>query len=462
MLRFFNTIARKIENFTPLDPPKVRMYTCGPTVYDYMHIGNLRTFVLSDLLFRVLTYNGYQVKSIQNITDIDDKIVKRAKEENKTISEVSQEFTQSFLDDVNKLNIHWEAGKHPRATDYITDIAKYVKALLDKGFAYKEKDGSVYFDISKFPNYGRLSKLEKRELKTGTRILSDEYTKDDVQDFALWKAVPKGEIDSFESELGWGRPGWHIECSVMSQKTLGDTFDIHVGGVDLIFPHHENEIAQSEAKTGKEFVKFFIHGEHVLVEGKKMSKSLGNVYTLQDVVERGFDRLALRYLFLTAHYRDKLNFTWKSLQAAQTAYDKLIGFMEEKFSRKAGSHLLPLQSIETYRTEFFNQMNNDLGTPNALAVLWEMLKSNIPGKDKSDLLLSFDEVLGLGLNKQVSKKEPEIPEEIIRLIKEREKLREKEEWAKADDLRERIERMGYFVEDTIKGSKIKKKKMLPT
>lgn len=463
MIKLFNTPTRKIEEFQSIEKGKVRMYTCGPTVYNFMHIGNLRTFALSDLLFRVLESNGYEVKSIQNITDIDDKIVKRAREENKTISEVSQEFTQAFLDDISRLNINWKASEHPRATDYISAIAQYVRELLDKGFAYKEKDGSVYFDISKFPNYGRLSRIEKDKLKTGTRVLSDEYTKDDVQDFALWKAVPNGEIGSFESELGWGRPGWHIECSVMSQKTLGDTFDIHVGGVDLIFPHHENEIAQSEAKTGKEFVRFFIHGEHVLVDGRKMSKSLGNYYILKDLEKRGFEPLALRYLFLTAHYRDKLNFTWESLGAAQNAFDRLLDLMSGFSQSRDQLSGEKSQKLDDLRERFMQEINNDLGTPAALAVLWEVVKSNIPNRDKIELLISFDEVLGLDLvkNAKLKVRSSKIPKEVTTLLTQREKLRKDGKWEEADKIKEKIEEMGYIIEDMPSGVKLKKKRVLP-
>lgn len=453
MIKIYNSLSRKIEEFKPINSLHVRMYTCGPTVYDYMHIGNLRTFVLSDILFRALQFNGYKVKSVQNITDIDDKIIKRAKERHQEISEVAREFTQYFLDDVNKLNIPWKKGEQPRATEYINQIASYVKALMEKGLAYKGEDGSIYFDISKFPNYGKLSRLDKRELKTGTRILSDEYSKDNIQDFALWKAVPQGEMGSFESELGWGRPGWHIECSVMSQATLGDTFDIHVGGVDLIFPHHENEIAQSEGKTGKKFVNYFIHGAHMLVEGKKMSKSLNNFYTLQDVEKKGFDSLALRYLYLQTHYRQEMNFTWEALEGAQNALNRL--------REEAVSFGEPKGDCRQFEQDFLEAVNDDLNMPKALAVVWELFKSGQPDSVKATSLLKFDKVLGLELTRiqnSESRIQNGIPEEILKLVKEREQLRKEKRYHLADQLRHKIKKMGYVVQDQDDGKTVIKNK----
>ena len=455
MIKLYNTLTKKVEEFNPISPPKVSMYTCGPTVYDYMHIGNLRTFLLSDILFRALKMNGYDVFSVQNITDIDDKIVKRAKVENKTISEISLRFTKLFLQDVHKLNIPWEGAQQPKVSKFIGAIVAYIKILISKGYAYQETDGSVYFDISKFDKYGRLSRLNMGALKTGTRVLSDEYTKDTVQDFALWKAVPQGEVGSFPSDLGWGRPGWHIECSVMSQKYLGESFDVHIGGIDLIFPHHENEIAQSEAKTGKSFVNYFVHGEHLLVDGKKMSKSLGNFYTLKDIEEKGFSPLDLRYLYLTAHYRQLMNFTWEALEAAKTARGKLIEFMQSD-TRSALSEE-KLEKMENYREQFMNAINNDLGAPQALAVVWEVVKSNIPNSDKNDLLHEFDEILGVGLGKvpKVSKV-AKVPKDIEELVRQRETLRKEEKFEESDKIRKKMEDMGYLIEDTEQGPKVSK------
>lgn len=445
MFKLYNTLTRKVEEFAPLNPPKVGMYTCGPTVYDYMHIGNLRTFLLSDLLLRVLQANGREVISVQNITDIDDKIINRAKEKGISVDSLVDEYTTHFLRDMNSLNI-LPRSTQPKATEHIGAIIKFIQALLEKGVAYVEKDGSVYFDISKFPQYGKLSGLEKRKLKTGTRVLSDEYTKDDAQDFALWKAASSEET-GWDSPWGRGRPGWHIECSVMSQQILGDTLDIHIGGIDLIFPHHENEIAQSEAKTGKKFVNYFVHGEFLLVNGQKMSKSLKNYFTLRDIEAKGFEPLAFRYLVLTARYRDKLNFTWESLEAAQNALNNLreeIRLLEQ-----------PGNVDIRYWQKFLDAANNDLGIPQALALLHEMVRSDTPTSSKSATILEMDKVLGLGLDKYLGKP-LEVPEGVQKLVREREDARKVGDFQRADELRHEIKKLGFEVEDKPAGPQLKK------
>ena len=443
MLKIYNTLSHQVEEFKPQDDSNVTMYTCGPTVYDHMHIGNLRTFVFSDILFRTLKFNGFEVLAVQNITDIDDKIIKRAKEKNKTITEISEEYTKYFQEDIQKLNINPKNLKEqPKATEYIEKMIDYIKVLIEKEFAYVEKDGSVYFDISKFPDYGKLSGLEKRELKTGTRILSDEYTKDDVQDFALWKAVEEVEV-GFESPWGRGRPGWHIECSVMSQTILGNKLDIHTGGVDLIFPHHENEIAQSEAKTGeKPFVKYWVHGAHMLVDNKKMSKSLNNFYTLSDLNEKSFEPLALRYLFLQTHFRQEMNFTFAALEGAQNALQKL--WKEVADFRETS------KANKDYEDKFKEALNDDLNTAKALAILWEVMGSSINASEKHATILKFDEVLGLSLKNsglKIQTQEKEMPEDIQKLLKQRETLRKEKKFEEADKIREKIIEMGYKVED---------------
>ncbi len=445
MLKIYNTLSRSVEEFEPINPPNVGMYTCGPTVYDFMHIGNLRTFLLSDLLERALEFNGYSIKSIQNITDIDDKIIKRAKERKITIEELSKEYEKYFLEDIKKLNIR-PKDSMPHATEYVTKMQDYIKDLIEKGFAYVEKDGSVYFDISEFENYGKLSGIDNTSLKTGTRILSDEYTKENVQDFALWKAESKDEV-GYESPWGWGRPGWHIECSVMSQESLGETFDIHAGGVDLIFPHHENEIAQSEAKTGKKFVKFFVHGAHILVDGKKMSKSLGNFYRLRDLEDKGFDPMSLRYLYLQTHYRQEMNFTWEALEAAQTALNKLRAEFISWEEAKIG--------CAEFEQRFADAVSDDLNVPKALSIAWEMVGSDYPGSAKKQSLLKMDEVLGLQLSSFKPEK-VEVPADIQELIDKREELRKAGEFSEADAVREQIKEKGFIVEDLEKGVKIKK------
>ena len=449
MLNIYNTLTRQVEEFKPLKEPLVTMYTCGPTVYDHMHIGNLRTFVFSDIVVRALRYNNFEPKAVMNITDIDDKIVKRAKERNMTIEELTAEYTKYFLDDIAKLNVSLSGFRAPKATDHIGKMIKYIEILLKKGLAYVEKDGSVYFDISAFPNYGKLSQLENRELKTGTRILSDEYSKDDVQDFALWKKVLEDEI-GWPSPWGKGRPGWHIECSVMSQEYLGDTFDLHLGGIDLIFPHHENEIAQSEGKTGKKFVNYFLHGAHMLVDGKKMSKSLGNFYTLSDVVKQGFDPVALRYLYLQTHYRNEMNFSWESLKAAQNALSRL-----RKETAAWGESKIGCAEFEE---KFQEAINDDLNMPKALAVVWDLMKSDYPSSAKAESLLTFDKVLGLNLHLAAPREflEEVIPEEITQLAEKRAALRKQKRYLLADKVRHKINKMGWDIKDSKKGTKITK------
>jgi len=451
-MKLYNTLIKGIEEFRPINPPMVGLYTCGPTTYDFVHIGNLRTFIFEDILQRVLEINEYDVKRVMNITDIDDKIIKGAKEKGIGISEFSAPFEHAFLMDLTKLNIKY-ANVFPKATEHIDHMIKYIEELIKKGLSYIEKDGSVYFDISKFPEYGKLSVLDKRELKSGTRILSDEYSKDDAQDFALWKSVQADEV-GYDSPWGRGRPGWHIECSVMSQQYLGDTFDIHVGAVDLIFPHHENEIAQSEGKTGKKFVNFFMEGEHLLVNGQKMAKSTGNFYKLKDLEERDFDPLAFRYLCLTAHYRERLNFTWASLQASQNALNNLREEIRG-WSKEIGLSEQPKGSGDQFWQKFIEVASSDLNMPQAVAVVWEMVRSDTPTASKSQTLLKMDKVLGLELDKYLGK-QLEIPANVMRLITERESIRKSGDFKKADQLRKEIEDLGYEIEDTPTGPKVKR------
>jgi cysteinyl-tRNA synthetase len=442
-MKIFNTLSKKVEDFTPINPDQVGMYTCGPTVYGPQHIGNFRSMLLSDILYRTLKLNGYSVKTVRNITDIDDKIIKNAAEKNLPIEEFTKEFTETFFQDLDKLNII-PVDIDSKATEHIEKMVKYIEVLIEKGFAYVEEDGSVYFAISKFPDYGKLSGLDKRELKTGTRILSDEYTKDNVQDFALWKSVKPDEV-GYDSPWGKGRPGWHIECSVMSQEYLGNTFDLHLGGIDLIFPHHENEIAQAEAKTGQKFVNYFVHGEFVDINNEKMAKSVGNTFTIKDLEEKGFEPMAYRYLILTAHYRSKLNFTWESLQSAQNALNNLRS--EVRDLEKDG------EILEGYKNKFLEALNNDLNTPQALAVMWELVKSD--EKDKGATILWMDQVLGLGLD-QVIGHPVEIPEEVWTLVNQREEARKSGDYQKSDQLRDQVKELGFEIEDSSTGPKLKK------
>jgi cysteinyl-tRNA synthetase len=450
-VKLFNTLTKKIEEFESINPSEVGMYTCGPTPYDYQHIGNFRTMIFSDILRRTLEANGYKVKAVRNITDIDDKIIKKAKEKSSSLEVVTGEYIQIFFNDLNKLNI-MPADISPKATEHVGKMVKYIEGLIEKGFAYIQ-EGSVYFDISKFPDYGKLSQLDKRDLKTGTRMLSDEYEKDNIQDFALWKAVDPAEV-GYDSPWGKGRPGWHIECSVMSQEYLGETFDIHTGGIDLLFPHHENEIAQSEASTGKPFVKFFVHAEMMMVDGAKMAKSLKNFYTIKDLEERGIDPLAFRYLVLTAHYRDKLNFTWESLESAQTALNRIreeIRGWEVPIGESEQSNQVDTQIWQ----RFIEAANNDLGMPQAVALLHELIHKHTTISSNSATILQMDQILGLGLDQYLGKP-LDIPSEVVDLVEKRETVRKAGDFKKSDEIRKEIKDLGYEILDTPEGPKIRR------
>ncbi len=463
---FYNFLTRRKERFKPIKSGRVGLYTCGPTVYDYVHIGNLRTYVFEDILRRALEFSGYKVKQVTNLTDIDDKIIKRANEEKTDYKSIGSKYSKLFFDDLKKLNIK-KADVYPKATDYIGEMLKLVGKLDKKGYAYKGEDGSIYYRISQFKNYGKLSKLKKREIKIGAMTSSDEYKKEEAQDFVLWKAK-KPKEPFWPSVYGDGRPGWHIECSAMSMKNLGEQFDIHAGAVDLVFPHHENEIAQSEGATGKKFVNFFLEGEHLLINGQKMSKSLHNIYRLADLEKRGLDPLAFRYLILSTHYRAKLNFTWESVNAAQNALRNLhlsvlrvaaeTGLKKENHPENKADRVRRSVSygesgkIAYKAGELFKKaIDDDLGTPAALSMAWEVINNGkISPKDKMKMILKFDEVLGLGLG-GIIKEYGKTPVKIKQLIDEREKSRANKQFIQADSLRKKIEQLGYTVEDTAQG-----------
>ena len=425
------------------------MYTCGPTVYDIAHIGNLRTYVFEDVLRRTLEVLGYKVTQVMNITDIEDKIIKRANEEKKKIGEITKIYTRKFFQDIKSLNIE-EVEEYPLATDNIKEIVELIQSLMEKGFAYKGEDGSVYFSISKFKKYGKLVGLGKIDIKDGARVSSDEYGKNQVRDFVLWKAKKKGE-PSWKSSFGEGRPGWHIECSAMSMRYLGKSFDIHTGGVDNIFPHHENEIAQSEAATGKKFVNYWLHGEHLLVGNEKMAKSAKNFFTLSDIEKRGCMPLAFRYLVLGAHYRSKLNFTWVALDSAQSGLWNLwrelgrLRFLSENDKFKNNKELL--KKLEGL---FKEAVEDDLNIPEAMAVMRRVMSDpEISPSESRKLIFKMDKVLGLDLARaDVLYK---IPVHIRALVQGRELLRRNQQFVKADTLRHKIESLGYEVEDTSYG-----------
>lgn len=450
-LKFYNYLTRKTEDFTSIGKI-VGLYTCGPTVYDYVHIGNWRTFVFEDVLKRVLTFGGYKVKHVMNLTDIDDKIIKKVEEQKTDIATHTNKYADAFMVDLVKLNII-PADVYPRARDpkYIAAMISLIGKIIDRGVGYV-KDGSVYFSIAKFKGYGKLSGTNIKGVKAGARVDVDEYDKENPQDFVLWKkssVAAKDHGEAFDSPWGVGRPGWHIECSAMSTLELGDTIDIHTGGVDLLFPHHENEIAQSEAATGKKFVNVWMEGEHLLVNGEKMAKRLGNIYTIDDVVKKampagrqGFDPLALRYLFLTAHYRSKLNFTWDSLQSAQNALNNLRTDVATWDAPKIG--------CAQYEVDFKKAVSDDLDMPKAIAIMWNLVRDDCPSSAKHQSILVMDEVLGLGL---ADVKKAELPKSAKELIEKREKLRKEGKFEESDKMRDELASMGVEIEDTKEGTK---------
>lgn len=455
VLKLFNYLTRKKEILRPIKKGRIGLYTCGPTVYNYAHIGNLRTYIFEDVLRRTLEYHGYKISQVMNLTDVDDKTIRDSGKAEKTLKEFTEFYAKEFFKDLVKLNI-LRALKYPRATAHISEMIALINTLLKKGLAYKTNDG-IYFDISKFKRYGKLSGVKKRELKAGARVSADEYSKEEARDFALWKTKKPGE-PSWKAPFGQGRPGWHIECSAMSMKYLGRTFDIHAGAVDLLFPHHEDEIAQSEGATGKQFVNYFIEGEHLLVDGKKMSKSLGNVYTLRDLEAKGFHPLDFRYFTLGAHYRTQLNFTWEGLGAASRSREKLNNFIQslvQEKKRSAGG----VKSLKPWKEKFENALANDLDMPKALAVLWKLIHAYhktpqaFDAKKVTELLGDFDRVLGLALNKT---NRSAVPAKIKALAAEREALRKEKKWKESDKIREEIKRLGFTVEDTTEGPRVRR------
>lgn len=457
MLNLYNTLSKKIEEFTPLSPPKVSLYTCGMTVYDYAHIGHGKKYVGDDILRRTLMRFGLDVTHVQNVTDVghlvsdsdegEDKMEKGAKKAGKTVWEVAEYFTKHFYNSMEKLNILTPTIVC-KATDHIKEQIVLVEALISKGYAYDTPE-AVYFDVSKFSQYGELFGQSLEDKKTAVReeVKTGEHKRNPV-DFALWfKRVGRFSDHAMHWESPWGDgfPGWHIECSAMAMKYLGDTIDIHTGGIDHIPVHHPNEIAQSEGATGKQFVRFWVHHAFLMVDGKKMSKSLGNYYTIEDVLSRGIDPMALRYFYLTAHYRKSLNFTWEALEGARNA----LADLRSRVTKASGK-----VSVEgkKFLTQFDEALSHDLNTPQALAVAWEVAKSSLSPQEKSALLLDFDTVLGLDLGRV--QEEKIIPEEINALVAKREQLRKEKKFDEADAVRMEIENRGYTIEDTSKGIRV--------
>lgn len=467
-LKLFNTQSRAKEEIVPLKENHISLYTCGPTVYNFAHIGNFRTYVFEDLLRRTLQFFGMHVTQAMNLTDIDDKTLKGALAEGISLKDYTSRYIKAFFEDLEILKIQ-KVEFYPAATDYIPQMIQIIETLLEKGIAYKGADESIYFSIEKFPSYGRLSHLHLEDLQAGAseRILHDEYEKDHVADFVLWKSYdPKRDGNIFwESPFGKGRPGWHIECSAMSMSLLGESIDIHVGGVDNMFPHHENEIAQSEGCTGKQFVRYWLHSEHLLVEHKKMSKSLGNFFTLRDLLAKGYTGVEVRYMLLQTHYRTQLNFTFQGLDGVRKTLERVSDFVYRlREVKEEKTYGLTATIVEKALHAFTEALADDLNISLALASLFDLIREiNIlcdegkigkkEAKDVLDLLARLDTVLAV---LPLTEKEEEIPGELQNLLLEREKARKEKDWKKADACRDAIAANGYVIEDTPQGPRLKK------
>jgi len=469
-LKIYNTLTRKKEKFIPIKKGEVGMYICGPTVYNYIHIGNARPFIIFEVVRRFLKFKGYKVRYIQNLTDIDDKMINKARELNISVSELAEKFIQEYFIDADSLNIE-RADVHPRATEHIAEIIELLKGLEEKGYAY-EIDGDVFFDVSKFKNYGKLSGQDIEELKIGARVEVDERKRDAI-DFALWKKAKEGE-PSWDSPWGKGRPGWHIECSAMSMKYLGKTFDIHAGGSDLIFPHHENEIAQSEANNNQQYVKYWMHNGYLCLNNQKMSKSLGNIIKVRDIIQK-YKGEVIRYFILSAHYRSPLNFSEEQLQQAQNSLQRLNNIIynvkyllkQDKFKKsKDQDDKLILEKRKEGEQQFIKAMDDDFNTPVALSRLFGFAKDvniylNSPSlKNKiilEEIIKFYQDLAGkvLGILKDFDR-EQSFEQEIKKLIEDREKARKEKNWEKSDKIRDELKRKGVILEDTTEGVRWKK------
>lgn len=454
---FYNTLTKKKELFKSLEPKKVKMYSCGPTVYKDATIGNMRTNLFQDTLRRVLEYNGYEVKQVMNITDVghlvsdgdegEDKMLKSAREERKTPMEIAEYYTKLFFKDLERLNVEIPEVIC-KATDHIEEMLEMVQKIIENGYAY-ETSTAIYFDVSKLDEYGILSGINLREQKAGARVEVDPE-KRNPYDFALWIKAPENHLMKWDSPWGPSYPGWHIECSAMSQKYLGEVFDIHTGGIDLIPTHHENEIAQSKGACGKIPAHYWMHGEYLLINGGKMSKSLGNVYLLNDIMKRGYDPLVYRLFNFSCHYKGKLNFTWEGIEAASTALTRLRDGYQKHLTGMADVDGTIISEIEN---KFHQAINDDLNMPLAMSAVWEAVKYQDKSPKIAKLLEKFDTVLGL---KITEKKEEEIPQEILELVEQRKVARNEKNWTESDRLRDLIAQKGYSVKDTKDGAEVSK------
>ncbi len=467
-LQFFDTRKRQKIPFEPLNPGKVNIYNCGPTIYDFAHIGNFRAYIFTDTLRRWLEANEYDVTQVMNLTDVDDKTIKRSQRENVPITDVTNRFRESFFTDIDTLNIK-RAHVYPEATTHIEEMVSLVQNLIDSGHAYKADDGSIYFSVSSFANYGSLSGKRLEDLRVGERVSSDEYeSKDDVRDFALWKAWDEADGDVFwDAPIGKGRPGWHLECSAMSTKYLGKDFDIHTGGVDLIFPHHENEIAQAKCGIGGDFARFWLHNEHLIIEGRKMSKSLGNFYTLRDILEMGYKPREIRYVLVSTHYRSKLNFTFDGLKGARSALERVDEFVASWQQYPDGDAVPEAnEALERARAGFDEAMNDDLNVSGALSHVFTLIRElnalhhagratrgNLPELER--IWTHFDMALGVfyPFDKQTADDDTE---RIEALIAERLQARTEKNWARADEIRDQLADEGIVLKDGPDGTRWKR------
>ena len=458
-LRFYNTMSRKLEEFAPIESGHVRMYTCGPTVYDFSHIGNLRTFLFEDVLRRTLKFFGFDVTQVMNLTDIDDKTIREATAAGLGIREYTDRFIEAFFSDLDTLHVE-RAEHYPRATDYIPQMIKLVQRLEESGHAYRS-DGSIYYRISTFPEYGKLSGVRPEANLAGARVDNEEYEKEDARDFVLWKGTREGE-PSWDGDIGPGRPGWHLECSAMSIELLGEEFDIHTGGIDNIFPHHENEIAQSEGATGRPFAHYWLHAEHLIFEGEKMAKSKGNFFTLRDLIAKGHDPGVIRYLLISVPYRQKLNFTMDGLPAAEQAIERIANTLRrlEHTPAAEGTGDLEPAAIDEFRREFRDSLGDDLNTARALGALHTVLRHVNTALDAGGIsdevrgllrqaLDEADSVLGIFPTSETGAADDD---EIQRLVDERTAARTARDFARADELRDQLTEMGIVVEDTPHGA----------
>ena len=463
-MQIYNTMTRRKEELVPLKPGEISIYVCGPTVYSFIHIGNARPLIVFDTLRRYLEYRGYKVKFVQNFTDVDDKVIRRANEDGCSIRDVAEKYIAEYYKDAEALNVK-KATVAPRATEHMDEIISLIKGLIEKGHAYPADNGDVYFAVRSYDSYGKLTGQSIESLESGARIDPGEHKRDPL-DFALWKSAKPGE-PSWDSPWGKGRPGWHIECSAMSMSILGETFDIHAGGKDLIFPHHENEIAQSEACTGKPFARYWMHNGHINIEGQKMSKSLGNFRNVRDIISE-FDPNVLRLFMLSAHYASPINFRRELMEQTAAAYERLCTARERLREAQTADNPNAEEegafaaALEGYKQSFIEAMDDDLNTADAIGVLFELVRAvnTFVTEKRSKAAIdnaarAFDEITGV-LGISTDAKSEEFPEEAVRLLNERTEARAAKNWALADELRNRLAQLGFAVEDSKQGAKLKR------